>query len=121
MGLFCTIGYSQNLFCIGISSNATTYTDLSKTLLQVKVKIMWADGSDIGPDDDVALVNLALSSLFGQCDVSLNQRTINTSVGSNYPYKAYFDVIVDSFHYEAETVRMNYSTKILLEPWMELA
>ena len=90
-----------------ISSNATTYTDLSKTLLQVKVKITRPDGSDIVPDDDVALVNLALSSLFGQCDVSFNQRTINTSVGSNYPYKAYIDVILDSIHYEAETVLQN--------------
>ena len=90
-----------------ISSNATTCTDLSKTLLQVKVKITRPDGSEIGPDDDVALANLVLNSLFGQCDVSLNQRTINTSAGSNYPYKAYFDVILDSIHYEAETVLQN--------------
>ena len=43
-----------------------------------------ADGSNLSGDEDIALVNLALSSLFEQCDISLNQCTINTSVGSNY-------------------------------------
>ena len=68
-----------------IPDDATTCTDLSKTLLQVKVKIVKADGSNLSGDEDIALVNLALSSLFEQCDISLNQCTINTSVGSNYP------------------------------------
>ena len=79
-----------------IPSNATIYTDLGKTLLQVKVRVTHKDGSDLTEDDQVALVNLGLSSLFSQMDVSLNQKLITTSVGSNHPYKAYIDVLLNS-------------------------
>ena len=47
-----------------IPNNATIYTDLRKTLLQVKVRVTHKDGSDLTEDDQVALVNLGLSSLF---------------------------------------------------------
>ena len=87
-----------------VPANATTYMDLSKTLLQVKVRVVKQNGTALGKEDDVTLVNLALSSLFAQCDVSLNQRTINTSVGSNYPYKAYFDVLLNSTQHEANCI-----------------
>ena len=45
-----------------------------------------------------------LSSIFQQCDISLNQRTINTSVGSCFRYKAYFDVLLNSSGTEAESI-----------------
>ena len=79
-----------------IPSNATIYTDLRKTLMQVKVRVTHKDGSDLTEDDRVALVNLGLSSLFSQMDVSLNQKLITTSVGSNHPYKAYINVLLNS-------------------------
>ena len=90
-----------------IPRNSVMYMDLSKTVLQVKVRIRLQDGGDISPDNDVGLVNLALSSIFRQCDVSLYQTTINTSIGSNYSYKSYFDVLLGSTAAEAETVLQN--------------
>ena len=71
-----------------------------KSALQVKVRIVQTGGTD----SDVALTNLPLSSMFQQCDISLNQRTVNTSIGSNYPYKAYFDVLLNSNSNEAESI-----------------
>ena len=79
-----------------IPSNATFYRDLGKTLLQVKVRVTHKDGSDLIEDDQVALVNFGLSSLFSQMDVYLNQKLIMTSIGSNHPYKAYIDVVLNS-------------------------
>ena len=74
----------------------------------MKVRIILQEGGgDIGPDDDIGLINPALSSTFQQCDVSLNQSTINTSVGSNYAYKAYFDVLLGSTTADADTVLQN--------------
>ena len=90
-----------------IPANTTAYTDLSKTILQAKVKVTKADGTHLASEDDAALVNLALSSLFAQCDVSLNQRPINTSIGPNYPYKAYLDVLLNSNPHEVESVLQN--------------
>ena len=68
------------------------------------MKIVKANGNNFVGDEDIALVNLALSSLFVQCDISLNQHTINTRVWSNYPYKPYFDVLLDSTRYKAECI-----------------
>ena len=79
--------YSQERFSFifGISSITTIYTDLENTLMQVKVRVTHADGSDLTEDVQIALVNLELSSLFSQVDVSLNQKKMMTSVGSNHP------------------------------------
>ena len=61
-----------------ILSNTTIYTDLGKTLFQVKVRVTNKDGSDLTEDDQVALVNLGLSSHFSQMDVSkINESKIN--------------------------------------------
>ena len=80
-----------------ISPTSSYYVLLGKTYLNLKVKITKTDGTDI-TDDNVALTNLALSSCFRQCDVTLNQQIINPSVNTNYPYKAYIDVLLKYNH-----------------------
>ena len=64
--------------------------------MQVKVRVTHTDGSDLTEDVQIALVNLELSSLFSQVDVCLNQKKMMTSVGSNHPYKAHTDILLNS-------------------------
>lgn len=80
-----------------ISPTSSYYVLLSKTYLNIKVKITKKDGSSI-TNDNIGLTNLALSSCFRQCDVSLNQQIINPSVNTNYPYKAYIDILLKYNH-----------------------
>lgn len=73
---------------------------LSKTRLNVKLRVLKADGTPITKDDPVTLANLSLHSMFRQVDVSLGQQVITPSVGVNYPYKAMADVLLN-LNYDA--------------------
>lgn len=68
------------------------YMDLRKTHLQIKAAVERVDGAPMH-EEPIAPVNLLLSSAFSQCIVSLNQQIITSSVGCNYPYKAYMDLL----------------------------
>lgn len=71
------------------------YLDLQKTHLQIQVAVERVDGKDIDHKvDSVAPVNLLLSSAFSQCMISLQQQIITSSVGCNYAYKSYLDVLL---------------------------
>lgn len=76
-----------------IEANSLRYVDLSKTLLNIKAKVVKGDGSDITVTDNVAPVNLTLQSLWRQVDLSLNQIPL-PSVGTNHPYKSIVDVLL---------------------------
>ncbi len=82
-----------------IPANAARYLDLRKTKLNIKVKIFKGDTTPITKAEEVALVNLPLHSLFTQIDVYLQQVQIN-GVGSNYPYKAMLDTLLESKGWE---------------------
>ena len=69
------------------------YTDLSRTKLQLKVRILKEDLSPIDGDCAVGLINNALHSLFRQVDVSLQQQNISPEIGFCYPYKAIIDTL----------------------------
>ena len=86
-----------------IPGSTNLYTDLGKSLLRLKVNVTLEDGSALKQEDLVALSNLGLSTIFSQVDVSLNQKVITTSVGSNYPYKAYMDVLLNSTNEECQS------------------
>lgn len=77
-----------------ISGTANSYVDLQCSRIQIKGKIVKRDGSDIDENDSVGLVNIPLHSLWSQVDISLQQKVISASVGTNYTYKAYFDTIL---------------------------
>jgi hypothetical protein len=76
-----------------IEANSLRYVDLSKTLLNVKAKVVKGDGTDIANTDNVAPINLTLQSLWRQVDLSLGQIPL-PSVGTNYPYKSIVDVLL---------------------------
>ena len=78
-----------------LEGNPLRYVDLSKTLLNVKAKVTNGDGTPIEVGANVAPVNLTLQSLWRQVDLSLSQVPLPT-VGTNFPYKAYVDVLLQN-------------------------
>jgi hypothetical protein len=70
-----------------ISPNGSLYTDLKRTRLHLKIKITKADGSNIAAGAHVGLINNALSSLFSQIDIYLQQKLVSSV--PYYPYQAY--------------------------------
>ena len=85
------------------------YIDLKQTRLHVKCRILQGDGSNLPPasvinpsaEAKVGPINNLLGSLWSQVDVSLQQQVITSSVGTNYPYKAYLDTLLNN-GYEAK-------------------
>ena len=71
------------------------YTDLSRSQLFLKVRILKADGTSLPDDHSVSPVNLFFHSLFKQVDVYLN-RTLVSSSGDLYAYKSYIKTLFNS-------------------------
>ncbi|KAJ8307958.1 hypothetical protein KUTeg_014488 [Tegillarca granosa] len=67
--------------------NGMQYVDLKHSKLQVKAKIRKSDGTNLGATEYVGPVNLFMSSLFSQVDLTLQSKTV-TSTTNHYPYKA---------------------------------
>ena len=92
-----------------VSGNGNHYIDLRRTRLNIKVKVLQGDGTDL-PSDEVPIlstgesgevdvkakvspVNLFMHSLFAQVDVYLQQKLV-TSSNTNYFLKAYLDTLL---------------------------
>ena len=90
------------------------YTDLSRTYLCLRARIITDDGSLIEEDDKVAFAQLPLSSCFRQVDVMLNQTLMSSQIGVNAPYKAVLDHLVyrdkDYLNSAAQTGLFYYDT-----------
>jgi hypothetical protein len=69
------------------------YLDLANNLLNVRAKIIKANGEDLEAASTVGPVNNFLHSLFPQVDVSLNC-TLITSSSNTYAYRAYIDTLL---------------------------
>lgn len=78
-----------------VPGTSISYIDLRRTLLSLKLKIVKNDGTDIVQGDKVGLVNAPLHSVFSQVDFNVQQQP-TTETGTNYPYKAYLDLLLDS-------------------------
>ena len=78
-----------------VPASSSDYINLKETRLQVKAKITKEDNSPVSREDLVAPSNLALQSIFSQVDLLLQQQPLY-SVGTNYPYKAYLDAMLQS-------------------------
>ena len=76
-----------------IPPTGSQYVNLKKTYLQLKVKLINADGSNVENGKLVAPINLVLHSLFSQVDVQLQQQLVST--GQNYGYKAYMETLLE--------------------------
>ncbi|CAC5360231.1 unnamed protein product [Mytilus coruscus] len=78
-----------------IPPQSAAYMDLKRSSLKVKLRLTNADGTSIAKDANVGLVNLPLHSIFSEVECSLQQTPV-AQMGSNYPYKAYIDTILES-------------------------
>ena len=76
-----------------ISGSGEDYVDLGNTNLMVRARIMKADGTNIGDQDDVGPINLWLHSLFGDVTVSLNEKLISPPTNA-YAYRAYIETLL---------------------------
>lgn len=77
-----------------VSPTSLEYIDLKNTRLHIKARILRNDGSMVTPEDKVAFVNQPLSSLFKQCDVSLQNINISPTISTFYAQKAYLDTLL---------------------------
>ena len=84
------------------------YLDLSSHTLELRCKIVKADGTDIPADAPVGFVNYPLHALFSQVDVFLNEKLI--SIASNtYPYKAYLEKLLS---YNSHAKKSQFSCEL---------
>jgi hypothetical protein len=97
------IGASSSYLEFHVPGNNSNYVDLSKTRLHVRLRIVKENGTDIGEDDQVALVNLPLQSIFNQVDVSLNQVPVCKLPQPLYSYKSYVDTLMRNGEEPKET------------------
>lgn len=74
------------------AQNGMDYIDLKRSRIYVKLKVMNGD-SALGEEDIVGPVNLLLSSLFSQVDVSMQNKPVNSS-GAHYPYLSMLNTLI---------------------------
>jgi hypothetical protein len=78
-----------------IPPQSVGYMDLRRSTLKIKLRLINALGQPVAKDANVGLVNLPLQAVFSQVDCSL-QQTSGTQTGTNYPYKAYIDTLLET-------------------------
>ena len=74
-------------------ANVTKYSDLSRSFLYLKTRILKNGKPITAANDDVAPENLFMHCLFKQVDVTLNHQMLFNS-GSDYHIKAYLETII---------------------------
>jgi hypothetical protein len=79
------------------------YTDLSKSKLFLKCRLLKPDGSSFSNEDSVTPVNLFLHALFSEVDVRMND-TLVASSGNMYAYTSYFQTLLRSSAEEKKNV-----------------
>ena len=77
-----------------IPGTSAEYTDLKRSRLKLKAKIVNADDTPITQASNVGLVNLSLASLFRQVDVQMQDKLVSSEINICYPYKAIMDVLL---------------------------
>lgn len=92
-----------------VISPSDEYIDLSRTQLELKVKITTDDGTVLSAaaTHTVAPVNNFLGSLFEHVAIELNGKSI-TPPSNNYPYRSYIEKILN-YSKEAKTTHLSSS------------
>ena len=80
---------------IVISGAGNDYIDLRKSRLYFKLQILKQDGTKLQPKEKTGIINLPLQSMFSHIDVYMNNKLVSVN-SNNYPWKAYFKVILSS-------------------------
>ncbi len=77
-----------------IPGHSTSYIDLKKTRIHIKLRLVKGDGKPVSAENSVGLVNLSLQSMWSQVDVSLQNQVVSPSIANNYGYKSMIDVLL---------------------------
>ena len=88
---------------ISIPGHSTQYLDLRRCKLNVKCKVVKADGTSLAAEDVVTPVNMLLHTLWDKIDVSLQQKLV-TSGSSGHSYRAYLDALLNCGKPQLESV-----------------
>ena len=67
-----------------VTLQGDSYTDLSKSKLFLKCRLLKADGTRFANDDEIAPVNLMFQALWSEVDVKMNETLVHSS-GNMYP------------------------------------
>ena len=76
-----------------IPPSGSQYINLKQTYLQVKIKVVKGDGTELKIEDQVAPVNLIMHSLWNQIDCMVQQKLISPST-NNYHYRAMIETLL---------------------------
>src|SRR5258705_10298895 len=82
--------------------------DLAHTQLNLTVKILNSNGTNLASGASVGPINNWMHSLFSQVDVFLNQKLV-TPAASTYPYKAYIQTLLS---YEAPAKKSHLASAL---------
>lgn len=87
-----------------VSNSGSTYIDLKRSRLHVKLKVKHADGTVLDEDEPVAPVNLLLQSLYSQVSVYLQNQLVS-STNNHYAYKSMMRTLLN-YGTEAKTSQL---------------
>lgn len=87
-----------------IPGSSDEYIDLSYAMVDVRFKILQADGKDIEDAHKVGLNNLPLATLFRDVSLTIAEQQVEGGQ-QDYPYKAYFNTVMQ-FHPAAQASHM---------------
>lgn len=97
----------SNVLEFNIPNNGTEYLDLKDTRLKLTLQILDSQGVFV-TNQEVGLINMPAVSIFRQMDLSLQQKTVTTSIGGNYAYKAMIDTLLET-GYETQRTHLRTS------------
>lgn len=92
-----------NVIQFEITNNTADYIGLKDIMLYLELNLITDKDKPVQATNSVALINLAAATIFKQVEFLLQQQEICKGVGLNYPYKAYFDTILNSTKEDMET------------------
>lgn len=97
---------NQSNIEFGCNSLSDSYLDLSSANLRLQVQFLKKDGSNftVVDEDQPALINYSINSLFKQVSVSLNGKNLNSTDG-NHGYRSYIETVLNLSH-EAQTTHL---------------
>lgn len=85
-----------------ISGNGEHYLDLSHTILQLRVKIVKKNGTNLADTDDVAPINYFLNTIFSELSLFLNEKQVASQ--ANYAYRALLECLLFSSKASQESI-----------------
>lgn len=89
-----------------LPGETNTYRDLNNSFLEIRCKIVNADGTATAQDDPVSPANNFLHALFSTCEVSVCGVTISENE-KRYPYRAFIETLLST---TSEVIKLRISS-----------